>query len=343
MTEASQDAAGDGSVAMELHLNNDMLWLGSRVGVTFQRTLRIPEEGEYPLPPGLGAFPLRRVDDYADQVPESWAERGGLMLPMYQREAMWISFTAPHWHPHAVAVGVGLVNAVSGEEWSDDLVEDPQSYLVVPDQPWLDGINAGDGYIRQFVAMPLGMGYTVESEVTGSEEHGGVQLLCRAPKPGLFPEEEPLEDHADFLALPSAPAPMAADMGLGAGGRMRQEIYPDAHGFNTWDPTRQLRVFVHIANSMAWREITGEEPPPTPVSAKTYRDHGFPWFELYDEDKGDVPAAPKLAKVRKLSEIDKDKGFSAQQDDTKLTIPEPQVIHLGPPPKPKTDVRDGTW
>jgi hypothetical protein len=35
--------------------------------------------------------------------------------------------------------------------------------VVCPDQPWLDGINAGDGYIRQFVAMPLGMGYTAKS------------------------------------------------------------------------------------------------------------------------------------------------------------------------------------
>ena len=26
----------------------------------------------------------------------------------------------------------------------------------------MDGINCGDGYIRQFVAMPLGKGYTVE-------------------------------------------------------------------------------------------------------------------------------------------------------------------------------------
>ena len=30
--------------------------------VTFQRTLRIPDDGKtYPLPPGLGAFPVRRL------------------------------------------------------------------------------------------------------------------------------------------------------------------------------------------------------------------------------------------------------------------------------------------
>ena len=37
-----------------------------------------------------------------------------------------------------------------------------QNYCALPKQLWLDGINCGDGYIRQFVAMPLGKGYTVE-------------------------------------------------------------------------------------------------------------------------------------------------------------------------------------
>jgi hypothetical protein len=40
----------------------DQLVLGP-VTVEFQRTLRIPETGLHPLPPGLGRFPLRRVAD----------------------------------------------------------------------------------------------------------------------------------------------------------------------------------------------------------------------------------------------------------------------------------------
>jgi hypothetical protein len=41
--------------------------------VTFQRTLRVPDgEREYPLPPGLGSFPLRAVDELRqDQLPEA--------------------------------------------------------------------------------------------------------------------------------------------------------------------------------------------------------------------------------------------------------------------------------
>jgi len=45
----------------------------ARFSIDFQRTLRIPDDGEnYPLPPGLGRFPLRHVDDFAENVPAGW-------------------------------------------------------------------------------------------------------------------------------------------------------------------------------------------------------------------------------------------------------------------------------
>lgn len=96
------------------------------------------------------------------------------MLPIYQREAMWLSFHASE--PTALQVGVGKVCAVSGLPWIEHLIGDPQNYVALPRQPWLDGINSGDGFIRQFVAVPLGSGATVEGQVTGQETHGGVQL-----------------------------------------------------------------------------------------------------------------------------------------------------------------------
>jgi hypothetical protein len=37
------------------------------------------------------------------------------------------------------------------------------------------------------------------------------------------------------------------------------------------------RVFVHIANSMMYRQITGMQPPSTPVNASEYAASGFPW------------------------------------------------------------------
>src|SRR5687768_7757613 len=85
-----------------IELSNDALQFSfaeihpcARLRVEFQRTLRIPDdERDHALPPGLGRFPLRHVDDFAARVPVQWHERGGVMLPMYQSEALWINFTA---------------------------------------------------------------------------------------------------------------------------------------------------------------------------------------------------------------------------------------------------------
>src|SRR6476469_9321038 len=125
---------------------SDQLVMGP-VTVEFQRTLRIPETGLHPLPPGLGRFPLRRVLDYPDTAPGEWLARGGVMLPIYQREALWLSFHASE--PTALQVGVGKVCAVSGLPWIEHLVGDPQNYVELPNQPWLDGIHARGGFSGQ--------------------------------------------------------------------------------------------------------------------------------------------------------------------------------------------------
>ncbi len=62
----------------------------------FQRTLRIPDDNrDYPLPAGLGRFPMAHMRDHAARVPDDWHEHGGVLLPMYQAEAMWIEFDYP--------------------------------------------------------------------------------------------------------------------------------------------------------------------------------------------------------------------------------------------------------
>jgi hypothetical protein len=83
---------------------------------------------------------------------------------MHQAEALWISFQGQD--PVAVQIGVGKVNAVSGKPWANELVRQPtQNYCVRPRQSWLDGINAGNGFIRQFIAVSLGNNLTVEGQV----------------------------------------------------------------------------------------------------------------------------------------------------------------------------------
>jgi hypothetical protein len=144
--------------------------------------LRIPDDGKtYPLPPGLGHFPVRVIDRADTRVPQHMRERGGFLIPMYQREALWIYF---YGETSAVQVAVGGVNAVTGRPWRERLSARPQNYVVAPSQPWLDGINAGKGYIRQFVAMPLGKGYTVEEQVTARPSSAGCSFVLCPRSPG---------------------------------------------------------------------------------------------------------------------------------------------------------------
>ncbi|MFK4144755.1 hypothetical protein [Streptomyces sp. NPDC004065] len=208
-----------------VRIDGNTLRLPGGVAVRFVRTLRLPESGTHPLPPGLGEFPVRRVADYADTVPEQWRARGGVMLPVYLREAMWLSFAGTT-EPAALQVGVGKVCAVSGRPWSDRLRRKPQNYVVLPRQPWLDGINSGKGTVRQFVAVPLGLGATVEAQVTGEEVWGGVQLQTFPLNDAALArwrEEERLRRQAAArpaggtgFPLAAPPAPGAAPGGYGA-------------------------------------------------------------------------------------------------------------------------------
>jgi len=327
---------------LRIRTTDDAIRIGRHFSVSFQRTLRLPEDGKaYPLPPGLGGFPIRRIADYADRVPESWRIHGGVFIPMYQREALWLDFQGAEWRPNAVKIGIGMINALSGRAWDQSLSKGKQDYVVVPDQPWLDGINAGRGVIRQFVAMPLGMGYTVEGQITGREEAGGMQIIVYDPKPGKFPEEEPRRTGREYDYMCCCePESAGSEMGLASGGKMKQKIYPDSYGIDSWDVQTFGRVYVHIVNSMMYREITGSEPPPTPVTAREYTRFGLPWFDLYDQEKATVEESDILAGVKSAGEMDTKLGFQSQQDDATVDIPAATVKTLHPE---KETVLDGEW
>ena len=72
----------------------------AKCSINFQRTLRIPDDDrEYPLPPGLGAFPIEHAEDLAARLPASWSEHLGVLLPMYQAEAWGSMSSRAAWKP----------------------------------------------------------------------------------------------------------------------------------------------------------------------------------------------------------------------------------------------------
>lgn len=279
--------------------------------VNFVRTLRIPDDNRlYPLPVGFGCFPLHHVDDFLDRLPAAWGRHGGVFLPMYQAEALWVNFHT-HYESHypcAVKIAAGKVNAINGAPWQPALTAEPQDYVVLPDQQWLDGYAVGPDMIRQFVAMPLGEGYSAEEQLTAAASHGGLQLLVyplkRERYQALLAERAReaarlVEEFGEGVRFSMASP--KHEMGLSPGGLMTQKIYADPFGVDAWDQTVAARCFVHLTNSLGYHAITGQKPPHKPPTAKDYTRAGIPWFKVYAGDKKALPGAGVLAGLDSLA------------------------------------------
>lgn len=308
----------------------------ARCRVSFQRTLRVPDDNqEYPLPAGLGRFPLHAVDDFP--VPAAWQRHGGVFFPMYQSEAMWISFdSSRHSYPFAVKIAAGKINAVTGQPWSNDLCSAPQDYVVLPTQPWLDGFHASRDVVRQFVAMPLGQSFSAEEQITGEAKWGGVQLIFYPMKADEYRKRfAPIQLAAQCEKAYIGPEADLA-MGLAPGGRITQKIAKDTFGADVWDINHSSRCFVHLVNSHSYQTLTGRTPPTRPVTSRMYAAAGIPWFDYYMD-------GPALAGSDVLAGLD-GVGAALLKKGVKLSGNTPikiaETVDLS---KPTTTVRDGTF
>ncbi|MEH6629134.1 MAG: hypothetical protein V7739_22095 [Motiliproteus sp.] len=281
--------------------------------IHFQRTLRIPDNGEdYPLPAGFGAFHLEHIEDHKASVPHAWMRRGGVMLPLYQSEAMWIDFSGDY--PMAVKIATGKIDVITGKSWKNELSESPQDYAVLSEQPWIDGYCVEKDIVRQFVAMPLGQGVTAEEQITGKAEFGGIQVIAYPMKADVYKEHfEKKEDELEYLEMPSLlrrqPDYCAAeslDMGIAPGGRIKQELYADTYGIDAWDTANTSRCFIHIVNSEQWAQVTGLSMPTQPISQRDYSDQGIPWFDYYADGSTPLKGSGVLRKLKGLGSFNKD-------------------------------------
>ncbi|KAL3952916.1 hypothetical protein ACCO45_012859 [Purpureocillium lilacinum] len=136
---------------------------------------------------------------FSRKLPESMIRKMGMVVPMYPREALVLSFRCQsddtrHYiysgsssggQKLAIKVLTGGINAISGLPATEGVASDRQDHITVPAQQRLDGFNVvskdGQGMVRQFVSMPVGEGYSVEGQITGVEKYNGLQLILAPP------------------------------------------------------------------------------------------------------------------------------------------------------------------
>jgi hypothetical protein len=144
------------------------------------------------------------------------------------------------------------------------------------------------------------------------------------------------ERGVEFSSGPAAAAASLESMGLGAGGRMVQEIIKDPYGFDTWDREAKQRVYVHLMPALAWFGLTGQEHPLAPLSVNEYNKHKFPWFEHYS-GMPTLKPTEALSKIHTVAEIDQ----SLLPDNVSVGIPKSMVHEI--PAAKQGGIRDGDW
>ena len=105
------------------------------------------------------------------------------MIPLLQQEAMFLGFESFSTEEDlgdkdncrlALRAYAGGINTISGRNVAEKSTAD-QDYYVVPHQHRVDGFGGANGRVKQFVAVPVGSKYSVESQLLGIET-GGIQF-----------------------------------------------------------------------------------------------------------------------------------------------------------------------
>ena len=270
------------------------------------RTVRVPDDGKtYPLPPGLGTFPARGI--------ETREGAGGWKIPMLQSEAMWIAFEGGGVaaYPFRVRILAGAVDAVSGEEAqfgedgvpNNEMPQDPQGFVEVPKQPWLDGFRTGEGVVRQFVAEPLGAGRTVEEQLGVTQGRAGIWIGLQPLDAGVWESERAVREETRKMLRSSVMALSDSvesnDMGLAPGGGIVQQVLKAQRSDEEWSEAI-VWIRVEIKSSMQWLEETGQPPPQRPIDAKTYTDLGMTWFTYWDREVEALSGPSPFAALKSL-------------------------------------------
>jgi hypothetical protein len=179
-----------------------------------------------------------------------------------------------------------------------------------------------------FVAAPM-MGMDAHAGPS-TPLNGGHFMMCStstvAPPPPPAPSGVPysakhvaemkISGYAPAAARAATPAKPAApkvkSMGLAAGGLITQSINEDKYPPEVWDKDASILFNVQLLNAESFTAVTGLPPPETPVDAKTYAEHGYPFFQIWDEEVSGIKG--DFGKIKSVGALDEDKAKKEKEE-----------------------------
>lgn len=237
----------------------DWLRLGPGLAVRFMWR---PFAMQDPMHSCMGVLSLHRATDSAVHVPEFWRESGAWFVPMLDHATVWIELRSQPSTVRAVKLGMNSLNLMTGAEWRDQLIDDPQDYIVLSGRPRTSSLQ---GTLDTAISWML----------VGFDHPEGVDLdEGKSPEPAhlrvrvFSPRSECLSDHSlckGGKGIVDVDNPTLAESSLPLIARVdRCPLKPpaDPYGMATWDLVAVYAADIYLVSSFDFRRMTGQEPPP---------------------------------------------------------------------------------
>ncbi len=198
-----------------------------------------------------------------------------------------------------VAAEMGSGETVEGQITGEETVGGIQFILYGPNATFKDKLVHATRP-REFVS---GGGYGLIEESLGIPSvgmcNGPMIFRCAGPTLGA--------------SVKSLSGSSVRTMGLGRGGEIEQKIYPDPYGpkkqklwtekpTDVWEESPSAVEVFYMVSSEDFKQITGHEAPPTPVTYEKYQQLGLPWYDLHDENCGDSKGSGVFGQLKPVGE-----------------------------------------
>lgn len=104
------------------------------------------------------------------------------------------------------------------------------------------------------------------------------------------------------------------DLGVAAGGRIKQNICKDFHKAEKWIRDLTFTIPVHMLTPQMFEKATGTEAPTCPIDAQAYANAGLPFFSLFEKTPSNISGAKSFASVKSVNEVEAARGFATGQE-----------------------------
>jgi hypothetical protein len=103
--------------------------------------------------------------------------------------------------------------------------------------------------------------------------------------------------------LESTTLSRATPLGVGAGGNIVQHVEADTNDPRLWDVENSRIINIQLLDARSFTVVTGLPPPSTPITAETYAEYGFPFFQVWRDEALGAGVAGNWGRIRGAAEI----------------------------------------